>query len=335
MKIAITGGAGFIGSNVVRQALRNKYNVLNIDALTYAGNIANLKNLENKDYHKFTKTNILNFKKVLFILENFKPNYLMHLAASSHVDNSIIGPKEFIKTNIEGTFTLLEAIRELIKKSKLPKNFKFHYISTDEVYGSLDKYGSFEEDDKLNPLNPYSATKASAQHLVKSWGNTYDIPYIISNCSNNYGPYQHPEKLIPKTIINALNKRNIPVYGNGKNIRDWLHVSDHAECLLHIASKGKVSEIYNIGANNEYSNIFIVKKICKILDKKIKPKKSFLNLLKFVKDRPGHDFRYSINPTKINHELLWYPKISFNDGLLSTINWYAENKKWWKKYIKE
>jgi len=334
MKIVITGGAGFIGSTVVKMALKKKYKVLNIDSLTYAGSKNNLQNLSNIKNYNFKKLNILNFKKIYQTLEIFKPNYIMHLAAASHVDNSISNPLDFIKVNIEGTFNLLEVSRILLKKSKLPKNFRFHYVSTDEVFGSLNKQGLFDENSKLNPQNPYSASKASSEHLVKSWGNTYNLPFLISNCSNNYGPFQHPEKLIPKVIINALLNKEIPIYGDGKNIRDWLHVNDHSDCLLKLVTKGKLFETYNIGSRNEVSNINIVKKICEILDKKIKKKYSHHNLITFVKDRPGHDLRYAISPKKINKCLNWYPNVDFNLGLENTIDWYMKNKVWWKKLIK-
>ena len=332
MKIAITGGAGFIGSCVVKLALKKNFKVLNIDSLSYAGNKNNLKDLTNIKNYQFIKADILNYKKIYDILSNYKPDYIMHLAASSHVDNSISSPREFLKVNIEGTFNLLEICRDLLSNSKFHKNFKFHYISTDEVYGSA-KTIKFDEKSIFNPQNPYSSTKASAEHLVKAWGNTYNIPYLISNCSNNYGPFQHPEKLIPKAIINALRRKKIPIYGKGKNIRDWLHVHDHAECLFEIAYKGKIGEKYNIGAENEIQNINIVKKICKILDKKFMPKKSYSELISFIEDRPGHDLKYSINPSKVNKNLSWYPKINFNEGLFNTVEWYIKNEKWWKKLI--
>jgi dTDP-glucose 4,6-dehydratase len=333
MKLLITGGAGFIGSAVVKLALQQKITVLNLDSLSYAGNINNLKNLPNEKNYKFIKLNILNSKKITEVLKDFRPDYIMHFAASSHVDNAISSPKEFIRVNIEGTFNLLEGVRGL-KRNFLSHNIKFHYISTDEVYGSLGRKGSFVEEDKLDPKNPYSASKAAAQHLVTAWGNTYDIPYIITNCSNNFGPYQHPEKFIPKIIINALTNKKIPIYGNGKNIRDWLHVFVHADCLIQISKKGKIGEIYNIGGMNELSNLNIVKKICKFLDKKIQPNSPYSDLINFVKDRPGHDFRYAINSSKINKSLKWYPNISFDDGLKETINWYIDNEKWWKRIIK-
>lgn len=333
MKIVVTGGAGFIGSTVIKLALKQNYKILNIDSLSYAGNTNNLKCLSNNENYKFKKINILNFKKILEAIEDFKPNYLMHLAACSHVDNSISSPLEFIKVNIEGTFNLLEVSRSLLKKSKLPKNFRFHYVSTDEVYGSLKKNDFFDEDSNINPRNPYSASKASAEHLVKSWGNTYNLPFLISNCSNNYGPFQHPEKLIPKVIINALLNKKIPIYGNGKNIRDWLHVYDHAYCLLQLVKKGKLYESYNIGCNNEITNIALVKKICRILDKKNKNKNSHLDLITFINDRAGHDQRYAINPKKINNLLDWQPDINFQEGLNNTIDWYIDNRHWWKNLI--
>ena len=333
MKIVITGGAGFIGSTVVKLALKKNFKVLNIDSLSYAGNKNNLKNLFNAHNYKFKKINILDYNKIYNAIREFKPNYLMHLAACSHVDNSINSPLEFLKVNIEGTYNLLQAAQNLLIKSLLPKNFIFHYISTDEVYGSLGKKGSFDENSNLNPQNPYSATKASAEHLVKSWGNTFKVPYLISNCSNNYGPFQHPEKLIPKTIIYGLLKKNIPVYGNGKNVRDWLNVRDHAECLFEIAEKGKNGQTYNIGSNNELTNIDIVKRICKILDKKTNSNFKHKNLITFINDRPGHDLRYAINPKKINKLIKWYPKINFDRGLDETIDWYLSNKNWWKNLI--
>ena len=333
MKIVVTGGAGFIGSTVIKLALKKNYKVLNIDSLSYAGNKNNLKNISNHRNYKFKKINILNLNKINEAIKDFKPNYLMHLAACSHVDNSILSPLEFIKVNIEGTYNLLELSRGLLNKSKLPKNFRFHYVSTDEVFGSLPKKGFFDEKSNMNPRNPYSASKAAGEHLVKSWGNTYSLPFLISNCSNNYGPFQHPEKLIPKVIINALLNKKIPIYGNGKNIRDWLHVNDHADCLIKLAEKGKSYQSYNIGSSNEITNINIVKKICKILDKKIKTKNSHLDLISFIKDRPGHDLRYAINSKKINESLKWYPKIKFDEGLTNTVEWYINNKKWWKNLL--
>ena len=332
-KILITGGAGFIGCNLVRKALRASFKVTNIDLLSYASNKENNKDCENNPSYNFIKADIRDRKIIEEILFSEKPNYIMNLAAETHVDNSISSPKTFIETNIIGTFNLLEASRKYNTKNK-SKNFIFHHISTDEVYGSLGEKGFFNEKSPYNPRSPYSASKASSDHLVKAWQNTYDLPTLITNCSNNYGPFQHPEKFIPLIITNIIRNREIPIYGDGKNIRDWLHVNDHCDALLKILLKGKIGESYNIGSNNEFKNIDLVKLICQLMQDIQPSSRNYANLIKFVKDRPGHDERYAINPQKVIKEIGWRPSISFKKGLKETIQWYLENKNWWMPLIK-
>jgi len=332
--ILVTGGAGFIGSAVIRYILDNTdFNVINIDKLTYASSLDSLKKYSTNKKYFFEKLDICNDKKISNILNKYTPQLVMHLAAETHVDRSINSANDFIKTNIFGTYVLLDESRKyfqsLNKKNK--KLFRFHHISTDEVYGDLDlKSLPANENFKYNPSSPYSASKASADHIVRSWFKTYRFPIIISNCSNNYGPYQFPEKLIPLMILNALDKKKLPIYGNGKQIRDWLYVDDHAEALFKIITKGVVGETYNIGGNNEIKNIDVVKTICKKLDK-IKPigikDRSYLDLIHYVEDRPGHDNRYAIDTTKIQKNLNWKPKESFETGIEKTIRWYLEMNK--------
>jgi len=334
MKILITGGAGFIGSAVVRLGIKLGYKIITVDNLTYAGNLENLKTIFNHKNHVFEKADICNYKKIIKILNKYNPDSIMHLAASSHVDNSIKNPADFINVNVNGTYSLLEASKNYLKKNK-KRNFVFQYISTDEVFGSISGKRKFTEGSKFKPNNPYAASKASGELLVRAWNKTYGLPTIVTNTSNNYGPYQFIEKLIPTTIICCLNNKNIPVYGNGKNIRDWIHVDDNANALFKILRKGKVGSTYNIGANNEISNINIVKKICKILDKKLDKEDSHLKLINFVNDRPGHDFKYAINFSKIKKEIGWKPKISFNSGLEKTVDWYIKNNSWVKKNLKK
>ncbi len=339
--LLITGGAGFIGSAVIRHILDNSnYKVINIDKLTYASSLESLKKyIKNKKYF-FEKLDICNRNKLGKIFRKYDPQLVMHLAAETHVDRSINSANTFIKTNILGTYSLLEESRKyyqsLNKKNK--KLFKFHHISTDEVYGDLDlKSLPADENFRYDPSSPYSASKASADHLVRSWYKTYKLPIIISNCSNNYGPYQFPEKLIPLIILNALDKKKLPVYGNGQQIRDWLYVNDHAEALFKIIVKGKVGETYNIGGNNEIKNIDVVKTICKKLDT-IKPfskNKSYVNLIEYVEDRPGHDNRYAIDTKKIKNTLNWKPRESFETGIEKTINWYLEKYKSNNDYAKK
>ena len=335
MKILITGGAGFIGSSLIRFLVDEKnIKVLNIDKLTYAGNLESLSKIKNKDYHLFFNFDINQQEKIREIFFDEKPNLIMHLAAESHVDRSIDGPKEFIKTNITGTFNLLETSREYFKSLSIDNQriFKFHHISTDEVYGDLENTTDlFKETTAYQPSSPYSASKASSDHLVRAWHRTYGLPTLITNCSNNYGPYQFPEKLIPLVIINCLEAKKLPIYGDGSQIRDWLYVDDHAKALFEVVNKGIIGETYNVGGHNEVSNLEVVTTICKMLDN-LKPKVdgSYLDQITYVKDRLGHDQRYAIDASKIENELNWVPDESFNSGLEKTIKWYLDNDWWWK-----
>ncbi len=333
IKVLVTGGAGFIGSAVCRHLIGlNDYKVLNLDKLTYAGITSSLKEIENNPNYFFKKIDICDQKSIINILNDFKPNVIMHLAAESHVDRSIDGPSAFMKTNIMGTYNLLECSR-LYYQSLSPNDknsFRFHHISTDEVYGTLGDDGLFTELTSYDPRSPYSASKASSDHLVKAWFHTYNLPILITNCSNNYGPFHFPEKLIPLIILNALHGKSLPIYGKGDNIRDWLYVEDHARALIKVVSEGKIGETYNIGGNNEYTNLEVVKLICSFLDD-LKPKnESYKNLITYVKDRPGHDKRYAIDATKIESNLGWKAKENFKSGLLKTIHWYLNNEWWWK-----
>ncbi len=333
MRILVTGGLGFIGSSVIRNLIKKEdIKVLNLDNQTYAANTKALKNLEKNSNYIFYKGDIANKKLIEEIFFTFKPQFVMNLAAETHVDRSISNPQKFIETNINGTFNLLEGSRKYLKRcsKEIKYNFRFQHISTDEVFGSLGKKGLFKEDTRYNPSSPYSASKAASDHLVRAWNHTYKIPTIITNCSNNFGPYQYPEKLIPLTILNALKGKPIPIYGDGNQIRDWLYVEDHAEALYQILLKGKIGETYNVGGNNEKTNIEIVEKICEILNSKIEEKplgiNSFFELIKFVPDRPGHDFRYGIDATKLKMELGWVPITNLELGLKKTIDWYIDNQ---------
>ena len=339
-KILVTGGSGFIGSNFIHYLINNTdyQRIINLDKLTYAGNNENLINIQQNIRYKFIKGNICDRQCIKKIFQDYSPNKIVHFAAESHVDRSIDGPKDFINTNIVGTSILLEeSLSYYNKLKKLSKSsFKFHHISTDEVFGSLGEKGFFVEDSPYDPSSPYSASKASSDHLVRAWHRTFGLPVTISNCSNNYGPYQFPEKLIPLMIINCLSNKSLPVYGKGENIRDWLYVEDHCKAINLILQEGAIGDTYNIGGNNEISNLNIVESICTILDK-LKPSnsgKSYKQLISFVKDRPGHDFRYAINTTKIKKDLNWEPKETFDSGLTKTIKWYLENENWWKKIQK-
>jgi dTDP-glucose 4,6-dehydratase len=342
-KFLITGGAGFIGSALIRHIInKTKHRVLNIDKLTYAGNLDSLKQIDKCNRYFFKKIDICNKKKVKKIIFNYKPNIVIHLAAESHVDRSIDGPQEFINTNILGTYNLLEVTRNYFMnlKGSKKKNFIFHHVSTDEVYGDLKKKKNFfTEKTPYAPNSPYSASKASSDHLVRAWHRTFKLPIIITNCSNNYGPYQFPEKLIPLIITNALQFKNLPVYGRGNQIRDWLYVEDHAEALLRIALKGRIGETYNIGGQNEMKNIDVVRIVCKILNKlrpiKFSNVKRYEQLIRYVEDRPGHDMRYAIDISKIKKELKWFPKETFESGIKKTIEWYLNNKKWYQKISKK
>ncbi|MDB4042748.1 dTDP-glucose 4,6-dehydratase [Gammaproteobacteria bacterium] len=341
MKFFITGGAGFIGSELVRTILKStQHQVLNADALTYAGNLESLASIEGLKNYQFLNINICNYELLSSAIFAYKPDFIIHLAAESHVDRSIENPDDFIHTNVIGTLNLLKASREYWSSldKKEMNAFRFHHVSTDEVFGDLgrDTMEKFCESTSYDPSSPYSASKASSDHLVRAWGRTYGLPIIITNCSNNYGPYQFPEKLIPNVILNACNHRPINIYGDGLQVRDWLYVSDHVEALLQIAFKGLPGETYNIGGNNEITNIEVVEKICLILDK-IKPLKSsditYKGLIQFGEDRPGHDQRYAINSSKIQNDIGWTPKENFDTGLEKTVKWYLENFTWTERVL--
>ncbi|MBA4790423.1 MAG: dTDP-glucose 4,6-dehydratase [Rhizobiales bacterium] len=333
-RILVTGGAGFIGSAVVRHLIASGREVLTFDKLTYAGNMASLAPVADNPRHSFVRGDICDAEQVKAALESFRPDLVMHLAAESHVDRSIDGPAAFIETNIVGTYVMLqEALRYW---RALPaaeaEAFRFHHISTDEVYGTLGAEGLFREDTPYQPNSPYSASKAASDHLVRAWFHTYGLPAVMSNCSNNYGPYHFPEKLIPLVILNALEGAPLPVYGTGENVRDWLFVEDHAEALVLIATKGRLGESYNVGGANERRNIDVVRTICTILDD-IRPDAKIgrrEDLIRFVTDRPGHDARYAIDFTKLNRELGWSPRETFETGLRKTIEWYLANEGWWE-----
>ena len=328
MRILITGGAGFIGTNLTLSAIERGHTVLNIDALTYAGSLTNLISIENHPNYTFENIDIRDQTKIHNVISDFQPEYIFHLAAESHVDRSIDSAFSVLSTNIMGTYVLLDEFTKHWIKKGSPENFIFHHISTDEVFGSVVNNCKFNEETKYNPLNPYSVSKASSDHLVRSWINTHNTPAIVTNCSNNYGPYQFPEKLIPLTITNALMGKEIPIYGDGKQIRDWIYVDDHVDALFSVMKKGKIGETYMIGSNNECYNIDIVMSICDILDKKAPSNKSYKNLIEYTSDRPGHDRRYAIDASKISNELSWQPEVDLQKGLEKTVIWYLENKKW-------
>jgi dTDP-glucose 4,6-dehydratase len=335
-KLLITGGAGFIGSAVIRHIINNtNHNVVNVDKLTYAGNLESLSLVEGSDRYVFEKADICDMKAIKRIFSEHQPDIIMHLAAESHVDRSIDKPGEFIQTNIVGTYVLLEVAKDywssLIGSKK--NNFKFHHVSTDEVYGDLEGVnGLFTEETPYAPSSPYSAAKASSDHLVRAWQRTFKFPTLITNCSNNYGPYQFPEKLIPLVILNALEGKDLPIYGNGKQTRDWLYVDDHASALLHVALIGKIGETYNIGGHNELQNIDVVKSVCNILDDLVPSKHSnivkYQQLITYVDDRSGHDIRYAVDATKISNELNWIPNETFETGIKKTVQWYLDNITW-------
>lgn len=332
--ILVTGGAGFIGSAVIRYLINEtNNNVLNIDKLTYAGNLESLETVSNNPRYQFLHADICDKSAMTKAFQDFQPNIVMHLAAESHVDRSIDGPMDFIQTNIIGTYNLLEVARNYWQNLAEDKksSFKFHHISTDEVYGDLEGTEDlFTEETSYSPSSPYSASKASSDHLVRAWYRTYGLPVVVTNCSNNYGPYHFPEKLIPLVILNALDGKPLPVYGDGKQIRDWLYVEDHARALYLVATTAKVGETYNIGGHNEKQNIDVVKTICTILDN-IKPRtdgQSYAQQITFVKDRPGHDLRYAIDASKIQQELNWQPQETFESGIQKTVEWYLANEDW-------
>jgi dTDP-glucose 4,6-dehydratase len=339
MTFLVTGGAGFIGSAVIRELIQNTpHRVINVDKLTYAGNLESLTEIEDNQRYTFIEADICDADKMAAVLKEYQPNIIMHLAAESHVDRSIDGPAEFIQTNIVGTFNLLNTAKTywLELADELKKQFRFHHISTDEVYGDL--HGTddlFTESTSYAPSSPYSASKASSDHLVRAWNRTYDFPVVVTNCSNNYGPFHFPEKLIPLTILNALEGEPLPIYGAGTQIRDWLYVEDHARALIKVATQGVIGETYNIGGHNEKQNIEVVNSICAILEE-LKPTKpaglnNYADLITFVTDRPGHDLRYAIDARKIDKELGWTPQESFDSGLRKTVEWYLANKTWWQR----
>ncbi len=336
MKVMITGGAGFIGSAVIRLLINeSNYSVLNVDKLTYAGNLESLAEISDNRRYRFEKIDICDRKVLAGLIRSYQPDAIMHLAAESHVDRSIDGPADFIQTNIVGTYMLLELARsywhELGGDAKA--RFRFHHISTDEVYGSLGETGKFTENSHYHPNSPYSASKAASDHLVRAWHHTYGFPALISNCSNNYGPYQFPEKLIPLMILNAIDNKPLPVYGRGDNVRDWLYVDDHARALRRVLERGQVGQVYNIGGHNEETNLDLVTKLCALLDELLPREagKPYASLITFVQDRPGHDKRYAIDANKIKEQLNWRPRETLESGLKKTVEWYLSNPVWCRR----
>ncbi|ATF20748.1 dTDP-glucose 4,6-dehydratase [Phaeobacter gallaeciensis] len=334
MKLLVTGGAGFIGSAVVRLAVARGHQVVNLDALTYAACLDNVADVADSPLYAFEQADIRDRAALDTIFARHRPDAVMHLAAESHVDRSIDGPGDFIETNITGTYQMLEAARKYWAEAGRPEGFRFHHISTDEVYGSLpaDPDVMFTEETGYDPRSPYSASKAASDHLVRAWGETYGLPVVLTNCSNNYGPYHFPEKLIPVVILNALAGKPLPIYGDGSNVRDWLYVEDHADALLLVVSKGRVGRSYNIGGENERSNLELVETLCAILDQK-RPRGdggSYKEQITFVTDRPGHDARYAIDPARIRDELGWRPSVTVEEGLARTVQWYLDNEAWWQ-----
>ncbi|MCG7494982.1 dTDP-glucose 4,6-dehydratase [Thalassobius sp. Cn5-15] len=333
MKILVTGGAGFIGSAVVRLAIARGHQVVNLDALTYAACLDNVASVADHPNYQFVQADIRDRAALDRVLAQTQPDVIMHLAAESHVDRSIDGPSDFIDTNITGTFNMLEAARKYWLDQGRSDSFRFHHISTDEVYGSLpaDPEVQFTEATSYDPRSPYSASKAASDHLVRAWAETYGLPVLLTNCSNNYGPYHFPEKLIPVVILNALAGKPLPIYGDGSNVRDWLYVEDHADALLLVVEKGQLGRSYNIGGENECSNLQLVQALCAILDE-LRPRDagSYGDLITFVTDRPGHDARYAIDPTRIRDELGWRPSVTVEEGLRKTVQWYLSNEAWWR-----
>ena len=333
MKILVTGGAGFIGSAVVRLAVRRGHEVVNLDALTYAANLENVASVSNSPLYSFEQANIRDRAALDRVLDQHKPDAVMHLAAESHVDRSIDGPGAFIETNVTGTYNLLEATRAYWTRAGKPDSFRFHHISTDEVFGSLGETGPFTEATPYDPRSPYSASKAASDHLVRAWHETYGLPVVLTNCSNNYGPFHFPEKLVPVVILNALHGRPIPVYGDGGNVRDWLYVEDHADALLLVLEQGALGESYNIGGENEARNIDLVRTICAEMDRLRPDNAPHDRLITCVTDRPGHDRRYAIDPDRIRNELGWRPSVTVEEGLRRTVEWYLDNQDWWRPLL--
>ncbi len=331
MKILVTGGAGFIGSAVVRLAVSRGHEVVNLDALTYAACLENVASVAGSNLYSFERADIRDRARLDEIFSLHRPDVVMHLAAESHVDRSIDGPGDFILTNINGTYNMLEAAWAYWQGAGRPAGFRFHHISTDEVFGSLGPEGQFTEDTSYDPRSPYSASKAASDHLVRAWHETYGLPVVLTNCSNNYGPFHFPEKLIPVVILNALAGKPLPIYGDGSNIRDWLYVEDHADALLLVVEKGKLGRSYNIGGENERSNLQLVRTLCGILDaKRPKASGSYADQITYVTDRPGHDARYAIDPSRIRAELGWRPSVTVEEGLAKTVQWYLDNEAWWQ-----
>lgn len=330
MKLLVTGGAGFIGSAVVRQAIRDGHAVMNLDALTYAACLENVADVADAPGYSFVQGDIRDGALLETVFADHAPDAVMHLAAESHVDRSIDGPGAFIDTNVVGTYTLLQAARRFWEGQGRPEGFRFHHISTDEVFGSLGATGQFTEETPYDPRSPYSASKAASDHLVRAWWHTYGLPVVLSNCSNNYGPYHFPEKLIPVVILNALHGKPIPVYGAGENVRDWLFVEDHADALLTVVTKGQVGRSYNIGGENEARNIDLVRMICALMDEMVPEGAPHARLITFVTDRPGHDLRYAIDPARMRGELGWRPSVTLEEGLRRTVRWYLDNRDWWQ-----
>jgi dTDP-glucose 4,6-dehydratase len=333
MKILVTGGAGFIGSAVVRAAIADGHAVVNVDALTYAACLESLASVGGHNNYLFEHADIRDGERMAAIFASHRPDAVMHLAAESHVDRSIDGPGAFIDTNVRGTFTLLEAARQYWVSEGRPGAFRFHHISTDEVYGSLGDEGRFTEETPYAPNSPYAASKAASDHLVRAWHETYGLPAVITNCSNNYGPFHFPEKLIPVVILKAISGQPIPVYGRGENVRDWLYVEDHARALLTVIGRGEVGRAYNIGGEQEARNIDLVRTLCAILDERAPRGAPHDRLITFVTDRPGHDHRYAIDPSRMRDELDWRPSVTLREGLERTVDWYLANEDWWRPLL--
>ena len=338
MKVLVTGGAGFIGSAVVRMAVGRGLDVVNVDALTYAADLRSLREVEQSPHYSFVQADICDLDAMRAVFSEHDPDAVMHLAAESHVDRSIDGPGAFIQTNVVGTFTLLQAAREHWEALSAARRdaFRFHHVSTDEVYGDLGPDDpAFTETTPYDPSSPYSASKAASDHLVRAWRRTFGMPVVLTNCSNNYGPYQFPEKLIPVVILKVLHGESIPVYGRGDNVRDWLHVDDHADALLTVLEKGAVGETYNIGGNNERTNLELVHTLCDLMAERLEGGRNPRDLITFVTDRPGHDRRYAIDATKLERELGWTPSVAADEGFARTVDWYLGNEWWWRPLVKE